>query len=179
MILFLFLTTMFLWRSVVSLLGGTSDSTVCFHGSPQHKQPLNPPQVSNLSKADIGVEKKRQGISKTGCPKTTALFHPTLQTRVDAGEHVHTHTCPYPGCEARCSRQDDFLYQCVFSLVTTRKFAVVSSRPLGGCSLFDDLTDELTTFSLSLSLCGSSLITIRARRNPFPGFWRPLHDHIK
>ena len=82
----------------------------------------SPPQVSNLPRADIGVEKKRRVISKTACPKTTDLFHPTLQTRVDAGEHVHTHTCPYPGCETRSSRQDDFLYQCAFSLVPTRKF---------------------------------------------------------
>ena len=114
---------LFLWRSVVgavSLLNGSSDLTVCFLWltPPRHKNLLFPSQGSNLPKTDVGAEKKRQRISQAACPKTTTLFHPTPQIRVDAGEH--THTCPYPGCETR-SRQDDFLYQYVVSLVPTRK----------------------------------------------------------
>lgn len=115
---------MFLGRSLqgsVSLLNDSSDSTArSFDSLPMSTSQPNPPpptttsttpHASNVPRTGAAVEKKRNHICQTCSKAFTTSGHLARHIRVHTGER--NHKCPFPGCETRCSRQDNLQQQYV------------------------------------------------------------------
>lgn len=68
--------------------------------------------ISNVPRTGAAVEKKRNHICQTCSKAFTTSGHLARHIRVHTGER--NHKCPFPGCETRCSRQDNLQQQCVY-----------------------------------------------------------------
>lgn len=66
---------------------------------------------SNVPRTGAAVEKKRNHICQTCSKAFTTSGHLARHIRVHTGER--NHKCPFPGCETRCSRQDNLQQQSV------------------------------------------------------------------
>lgn len=71
--------------------------------------------ISNVPRTGAAVEKKRNHICQTCSKAFTTSGHLARHIRVHTGER--NHKCPFPGCETRCSRQDNLQQQYVSSLL--------------------------------------------------------------
>ena len=87
------------------------------------QQPPSPPQQQ---------QQQQQPKKKHVCPTCDRAFttsgHLARHTRVHTGER--NHKCPFPGCETRCSRQDNLQQQYVFFSPCVFPFASCSNLSL-------------------------------------------------
>ena len=65
--------------------------------------------------SDASLPPKRRHICATCERGFTTSGHLARHTRIHTGER--NHKCPFPGCETRCSRQDNLQQQSVFSFL--------------------------------------------------------------
>ncbi|KAF8329911.1 hypothetical protein F5887DRAFT_1003430, partial [Amanita rubescens] len=78
----------------------SSDSPASQQSDRQHSQPSSPTTSSALSAAA-----KKKHLCPTCDRAFTTSGHLARHSRVHTGER--NHKCPFPGCETRCSRQDN------------------------------------------------------------------------
>lgn len=85
--------------------------------SPQapNSQPNGAPSTSVASAPSASGGGKKKHVCPTCDRAFTTSGHLARHTRVHTGER--NHKCPFPGCETRCSRQDNLQQQCVAILL--------------------------------------------------------------
>lgn len=64
---------------------------------------------ASVPRTGAALEKKRPHICPTCSKAFTTSGHLARHTRIHTGER--NHKCPFPGCETRCSRQDNLQQQ--------------------------------------------------------------------
>ncbi|KAH9884980.1 hypothetical protein C8Q73DRAFT_718731 [Cubamyces lactineus] len=92
-----------------------------FHPSLHHQLPYPSPHDSQPSPQDPPPAlnspslPKKKHVCQICARAFTTSGHLSRHTRIHTGER--NHKCPFPGCETRCSRQDNLQQQSVFSLL--------------------------------------------------------------
>jgi len=69
---------------------------------------------SSIPSSNLSQPQKKKHVCPTCDRPFTTSGHLARHSRVHTGER--NHKCPFPGCETRCSRQDNLQQQSVFSL---------------------------------------------------------------
>ena len=78
--------------------------------------------ISSSSTPTTTSAPKKKHVCSTCERAFTTSGHLARHSRVHTGER--NHKCPFPGCETRCSRQDNLQQQLVFLLVDIPVFPV-------------------------------------------------------
>lgn len=89
--------------------------------SPSSSPPTSHSTASSSAPASTSAPKKKHVCSTCERAFTTS-GHLARHSRVHTGER--NHKCPFPGCETRCSRQDNLQQQLVFMFSVIPVFPV-------------------------------------------------------
>lgn len=103
-------------------------SPVSVHHSPQHSHSHHSHSSSNNSTTSSAASATPTAKKKHVCGTCDRAFttsgHLARHSRVHTGER--NHKCPFPGCETRCSRQDNLQQQYVAFLFPSLPFVFFS-----------------------------------------------------
>jgi hypothetical protein len=111
-----------------------------------HDDQLSPttPTSANGQPGPPSQTQKKKHICPTCDRAFTTSGHLARHSRVHTGER--NHKCPFPGCETRCSRQDNLQQQYVYRFLMTPYFLTTCSFQLSHPSL-TRVSQELDSLS--------------------------------